>query len=1046
MRGAIRKWIALQMKSGRRWIALGVGLLAVAPACWGQKASNWRVYKLADGMAESACISVTVSPQGKVVARHFTAPFVNELDGYSVQTIPAPESGQGRIYPSPGGQLWTVVPEGLREFRERAWVLHRVAEIANRPRTGPVIDPVPLCPLRQGVVLLLLADRLLEFNSEHLDQPRTTVWRLASQTGLQRFTGLIAARDGGLWISGARGLARVAGPRRNLKPESQWREEIAPEALEMENFQVPHEDPEGGITAVAESVTNHQKLAAYFDGEHWTGGSVGLEKLRQSWRATDQTRWAMALDVLLQQDETGRELTENEDISARQYLDLAIERSGNFWLATSEGLFRYAPLIWRSPSAVRDLSSPVHCLAPDAQGGLWFASGSRLYVLKNDQLGSYSVEQSGRVLQNARAAFWLKDGTLVIDAGDQLLRFEPGDGQLLPVPAQESGKRLRALGLLKDGSVCVQIFRPDGSEQNCSLQKYDGSKFETLPELPPAPAIGNPLNTIFAAQNGDLWVSGELGTACCHDREWHSYASADKTTPEGATCFAELADGRIWCGAQGDIWEFDGKNWTLLYRGFDRINALLRTRNDKVWVASNSGTHRFNLGAWVQNGVSEGLPSADVREIYEDQQGRLWAATIRGLSLFHPEADPDPPRTSVPKLVETIPGVPEGNAVTLTFTGEDKWKYTPEHRLLYSFRLDDKDWSAWTPFQDVNRVVFADLSAGKHVFKVKAMDRNCNVEPNPHSLDFAIVLPWYRETRLLVISCAGAAGALFFAGVAFNRHRQLVRSYAEVERKVTERTQQLELANRELMHSQKMNALGTLAAGIAHDFNNILSIIKGSAQIIEDNLDNPEKIQTRADRIRTVVEQGSGIVKAMLGFSRDSGHQTELCDLNAIVQDTLKLLGDRFLREVQVTFESAPALPLVSVSKDFVQQILLNFIFNAAESMPRNKQIRIATRLQKKLAIDLVLAPVTAEAYLSLVVQDFGCGIPPENLARIFEPFFTTKGLSAHRGTGLGLSMVYELAKKLGAGLEVESVVDEGSTFTLIIPLREAAHEAKEQA
>ena len=82
--------------------------------------------------------------------------------------------------------------------------------------------------------------------------------------------------------------------------------------------------------------------------------------------------------------------------------------------------------------------------------------------------------------------------------------------------------------------------------------------------------------------------------------------------------------------------------------------------------------------------------------------------------------------------------------------------------------------------------------------------------------------------------------------MAFNRHRRLLRSYAEVERKVAQRTQELEVANRQLLHSQKMNALGALAAGIAHDFNNILSIIKGSAQIIEDNLDDPGTVRLSA--------------------------------------------------------------------------------------------------------------------------------------------------------------------------------------------------------
>jgi len=240
-----------------------------------------------------------------------------------------------------------------------------------------------------------------------------------------------------------------------------------------------------------------------------------------------------------------------------------------------------------------------------------------------------------------------------------------------------------------------------------------------------------------------------------------------------------------------------------------------------------------------------------------------------------------------------------------------------------------------------------------------------------------------------------------------------------------------------------MNALGTLAAGIAHDFNNILSIIKGSAQLIEENPDNPQKIRTRVDRIKTVVEQGAGIVNAMLGFSGGAGEQPGPCDLNAVAADTLKLLGDRFLREVEVKFEPAPDLPEAWVSKNFIQQILLNFVFNGAEAMTTHKQLILATQKLERLPGGLVLTPSAAAAHVAVSVRDFGCGIPPENLSRIFEPFFTTKALSTRRGTGLGLSMAYELAKKMEAGIAVESIVGQGSTLTLILPVRELPPEAK---
>src|SRR5581483_1752354 len=617
----------------------------------------------------------------------------------------------------------------------------------------------------------------------------------------------------------------------------------------------------------------------------------------------------------------------------------------------------------------------------------------------------------GRNLQ-PRAIYVLRTGTVVAFedpefAGNDILFADySGTGQLIgPLAARAGVTSCRALGLLKDGRLCLQLLNGDRETAADSLVALDGTRFEPLSVRNPNPAIK--WQALFQAQNGDLWLSSEQATAVFNEDKWRVFsATGDKSTPEGGTCFVELGDGRIWCATQELIWEFDGRNWSVLRRGFDRINHMLRSRDGSVWVASNSGLFRYFQDAWIENGLEEGLPSSAVRDIYEDQRGRLWAATPHGLSLFHPEADTDPPQTSVQLFPAPESSLTEGGTISLTFGGQDKWKYTPRERLLYSYRLDVRD---WTPFQEMSRVSFSDLPAGKHYFQVRAMDRNGNIDLHGAHREFVVIGPWYHETRLVLISCAGGVAVLFFASLAFNRHRRLSRSSAEVERKVAERTRQLEIANRELVHSQKMNALGTLAAGIAHDFNNILSIIKGSTQIIEENLENPDKIRTRTDRIKLVVEQGAGIVKAMLGFSRDSGREPALCNLNEVVQDTLKLLGDRFLREVQIHSEAAPGLPAVLAAKDFIQQILLNFIFNAAESMESGKQIVLSTQLLEDLPADLVLMPVPASRYVSVSVRDTGCGISAENLPRIFEPFFTTKALSSRRGTGLGLSMAYEL-------------------------------------
>jgi len=138
---------------------------------------------------------------GKVVAKHPNAPFISELDGYTINSIPSTETGNSRAYESPGGQLWCVVPDGLREFRDGNWVLHPVPEIAAQFQ-APSRPSISLWPIRQGLVLVLLPDRLMEFTSEATTPPRLETLRSAVQSGLERFSGMEPAADGGACVGG----------------------------------------------------------------------------------------------------------------------------------------------------------------------------------------------------------------------------------------------------------------------------------------------------------------------------------------------------------------------------------------------------------------------------------------------------------------------------------------------------------------------------------------------------------------------------------------------------------------------------------------------------------------------------------------------------------------------------------------------------------------------------------------------------------------------------------------------------------------------------
>ncbi len=1018
-----------------RELALGLLLLLPGTLAWGQSASNWRVYKASDGLPESACISVTFSAFGKVLVRHYNLPYISELDGYTVNRIYAPEAGFGRVYGGAGGQLWTVDPKGLREFRDGAWIFHELPEIAAlfAARSPRSIDPLPLHPLRRYAVLGLFPDRLVQVSFDQPGEPGRTVVREVAGSPLETFLSMTPARDGGLWVSGNGGLSRLMAPARNVAPGSQWSDFRIPESLGVSALNGVREDGAGRVVMIGDRAATGEKAIIIFDGESWVSRPAGAERLRNAWFGPDGRVWAATIAALKQAEGPGFELVANEQVSARQFLDVAVEPGGAFWLATSDGLLRYSLLPWRVPSELREVRSLVRSLAADDQGRVWFATGAALQAIGQSGLTTRRV--STEILQGLRGCYPAPNRSLLLETETQLLLLPMEEGPPRPVLQAGPGESLAVLGRLKDGSFCVQRLPAAREGSTYQLENLEGSQVERLPWPPLEAGLGDRLHALCQTRNGDIWVAGDKGVARLRENRW-SVDKVPEVNPGSVLHLLETVDGRVLCATRDTVWEYKAPDWLVLRVGFDQINAMMQSRDGSIWVGSNSGLFRFLRGQWVECGTEEGLPDSNVRQLLEDSVGHLWAATTRGLAQFFPEADRDAPQTVIRKLPGNSAAGESG--VTLAFAGQDKWKQTPRERLLFSHRIDDHEWSL---FGENTEVFLDELSAGKHVFQVRAMDRLFNVEPEPARLEFMVVLPWYQETRLMIIALLGALVALFFAGLAVNRHRKLLRSYASVERKVAERTRELEVASQQLLQSQKMTALGTLAAGVAHDFNNILSVIKGSAQIIEENLDKPDKVRRRLDRIKMVVDQGAGTIRAMLGFSRESDQQPALCDLRDIAEDTIRLLGERLIREAPVRLKTSPNVPRVHGSRDLIQQILFNIVFNAAESMTGEKGILISTGNLEALPAGLVLAPEPASAYAAVSVQDWGCGIPAENLQRIFEPFYTTKALSARRGTGLGLSMVYELAKKIGAGLAVQSAVNEGSTFTLLLPVKDTPPE-----
>ncbi len=520
-----------------------------------------------------------------------------------------------------------------------------------------------------------------------------------------------------------------------------------PESLKVQNFRQPVEDFDGSLTMIAETIDSGEKAAVRFDGQNWMVYRVGKENIRLAWRGPDKNMWVATASSLFQQEDGKTEMALNEEIPARRFFDVAVEPKGAFWLATSDGLFRYAPEAWRTAPMIQNPGKSIRGITEDQEGRLWAADEFSLNVLQTNRWNNYPIpEVIARDLQSGGQLYSLANGTLAFSAGNQLVQFDLRSETYRYVP-QNRQTVTKPIGLLKDGTLCVQTSSLEPGYESRRLEVFNGVNFLPFPYAQPNAKIGNEL-VLFDSPEDNLWLCGNKAVARYNEGKWQLFGPAESKAPDGISCMTEINEDTIWCGARDKIWQCDGKTWQMVASGFDRVNALVSGRDGSVWVASENGLFRFLRGVMVGNGAQEGLPDSATRQIYEDRRGRIWAGTARGLSLYHPEADPDPPQTSVADLGPKN-SVLEGFAVTVSFSGQDKWKYTPADQLLYSYRLDEQDWSR---FQSEKSATFSDLPAGKHYFQARSMDRNWNMDPKPAR--------WNSPSRSLVQGIAAAADCI----------------------------------------------------------------------------------------------------------------------------------------------------------------------------------------------------------------------------------------------------------------------------------------------
>ncbi|EMI43459.1 PAS domain S-box protein [Rhodopirellula sp. SWK7] len=255
--------------------------------------------------------------------------------------------------------------------------------------------------------------------------------------------------------------------------------------------------------------------------------------------------------------------------------------------------------------------------------------------------------------------------------------------------------------------------------------------------------------------------------------------------------------------------------------------------------------------------------------------------------------------------------------------------------------------------------------------------------------------------------------------------------YDMSERKVLEQ---------KLRHTQKMEAIGQLAAGVAHEFNNLLCGILCNVDVLLNEKPGtlPPEIQLALEDVRSCGRRGANLTKQLLAFSRQKAPDVSPLDINTVIRGLDRIIQQMVTDRITLDFQLDPELPPGKADRGKVEQAIINLARNAGDAMPDGGTLSVHTSCEH-LDESRVSSFEQANSgrFVKMSIADTGNGMTSEIQKRIFEPFFTTKPIG--QGTGLGLSTVFADVTHMGGGVEVESNVNEGTVFHIYLPTARSA-------
>ena len=487
-----------------------------------------------------------------------------------------------------------------------------------------------------------------------------------------------------------------------------------------------------------------------------------------------------------------------ERIFTAENINQFLAKDKTLWVSARDTLLRCTPNLWQTPQSLAFIDDDVTNVLQDSQGHFWIKSSSGLYDFDHAMLTSYEIANDaidkGITLISqmiARRHIYFDSEGMVFSGWFNIkppfshyFRVNPqrssmentGENNPLVLADQINGNNQSIyMEMFKSDQTSLPvIFSLNSPKGIFPVVNHDKQSMITIGEELVQNGIYNPefVTCIFQSSDRDIWVAA---LKCLFQYRNGQLFNKYEGQMGNIRSIFEVEPGKIWAGGLNGLFEYKNLTWSSVRENIGEVNDIKRAKNGMLWISTSNGLYRMLNKEWLHFVVKNGLPSNFVFGIYEDREGKIWAYTQHGISVYHPEADTDQPIVSFPEQVNlSQKQVVPGGQVQLDARGTDKWNYSKPNQLLYSFKINQSD---WTSYSSSNIFSATGLHTGKYSVEVRCMDNNGNVSKETSPFRFTVMYPWYRHPAFIAIVIFFVFLMILLAGYSIVQHIHLSSNY-----------------------------------------------------------------------------------------------------------------------------------------------------------------------------------------------------------------------------------------------------------------------------